>query len=103
MGTPIPEGLKKHLHFGTYDDTADSDEHIENFDALLDYHGVQGLIKCRLFSTILRKGEMAWYKGLPINPSHLGKRPLMLILNTLHRLPSASKVRSDTRGHHARQ
>ncbi|XP_058741225.1 uncharacterized protein LOC131613585 [Vicia villosa] len=38
---------------------------MENIDALLDYRGVPGAIKCRLFLTTLRKGAMTWYKSLP--------------------------------------
>ena len=45
--------------------TTDPDEHVENIDALLDYRGVRGAFKCRLFPTTLRKRAMSWYKNLP--------------------------------------
>lgn len=47
-----------------YNDPSDLVEHIENIDAMLDYCGVYGAIKCILFLTTLRKGEMTWYKSL---------------------------------------
>ena len=65
MAAQLPKGLEKPPPLGTYDGTSDPDEHIENIDALLDYRGVRGAIKCRLFPTTLRKGAMAWYKSLP--------------------------------------
>ncbi|MCI77061.1 hypothetical protein A2U01_0098331, partial [Trifolium medium] len=61
MKVPLPVGLEKPPSLGTYNRTTDSDEHIENIDAMLDYRGVRGAIKCKLFSTTLRKGAMAWY------------------------------------------
>ena len=64
IDTQLPIGLEKPPPLGTYDGTHDPDEHIENIDALLDYRGVRGAIKCRLFPTTLKKGEMPWYKSL---------------------------------------
>ena len=52
-------GLEKPPPLGTYDGTTNPDEHIENINALLDYRGVRGTIKCRLFLTTLRKGAMS--------------------------------------------
>src|ERR1051325_10274225 len=51
MDIPIPSDLVKIPRLGQYDNTTDPDEHIENIDALLDYHGVHEAIKCRLFPT----------------------------------------------------
>ena len=65
LNTKLPRGLEKPPPLGQYDGTTDPDEHIENIDALLDYRGVRGAIKCRLFPTTLRKGAMTWYKSLP--------------------------------------
>ncbi|XP_058762717.1 uncharacterized protein LOC131636086 [Vicia villosa] len=65
LEAPLPNGLEKPPPLGTYDGTTDPNEHIENIDALLDYRGVPGAIKCRLFPTTLRKGAMTWYKSLP--------------------------------------
>ena len=65
MDAPLPIGLEKPPNLGTYNEATDLDDHIENVDALLDYHGVKGTIRCRLFPTTLRKGEMYWYKSLP--------------------------------------
>ncbi|XP_058756308.1 uncharacterized protein LOC131629545 [Vicia villosa] len=65
LEAPLPTGLEKPPPLGTYDGTTDTDEHIENIEALLDYRGVPGAIKCRLFPTTLRKGAMTWYKSLP--------------------------------------
>ncbi|XP_058774402.1 uncharacterized protein LOC131648685 [Vicia villosa] len=65
LEAPLPAGLEKPPPLGTYDGTTDPEEHIENIDALLDYRGVPGAIKCRLFPTTLRKGAKTWYKSLP--------------------------------------
>lgn len=62
---PLRVGLEKPLPMGTYEGTTDLDGHIENIDALLNYRGFQGAIKCRMFSKTLWKREMAWYKSLP--------------------------------------
>lgn len=64
LEAPFPVGLEKPPPLGTYYRTTDLDEHIENIDVVLDYRGVPGVIKCRLFSTTLRKGAMTWYKSL---------------------------------------
>ena len=64
METPIPTGMKKPLPLATYDGTADLDDHIEDFEAMLNYHNVGGAIRCRLFPTTLRKSVMEWYKSL---------------------------------------
>ncbi|XP_058785358.1 uncharacterized protein LOC131660196 [Vicia villosa] len=65
MEAPLQAGLQKPPPLGTYDGTTDPNEHIENIDALLDYRGVSGVIKCWLFPTTLRKGAITWYKSLP--------------------------------------
>jgi len=56
--TPIPCGLDKPLKMKSYDWTSDLDEHIENIEAVLTYHSVQGAVKCKLFLTTLRWGAM---------------------------------------------
>ena len=61
----LPVGLEKSPLLGTYEGTIDPDGHIENIDALLDYRGIMGAIKCKLFPTTLKKGAMSWYKSLP--------------------------------------
>jgi hypothetical protein len=48
-----------------YDGTSDPDEHIENIDIVLDYRGIRGAVKCKLFPTTLKKDAMNWYKSLP--------------------------------------
>lgn len=64
MDVPLLLGLEKPLNLGTYDGTTKPNEHIENIDALLDYRGVRGAIKCNLFPTTLRNDAMTWYKIL---------------------------------------
>jgi hypothetical protein len=49
----------------TYDGSTDPDDHIENIEVVLDYRGVPGSIKCKLFPSSLRKGAISWYKNLP--------------------------------------
>ncbi|XP_058784380.1 uncharacterized protein LOC131659170 [Vicia villosa] len=53
-----------------YDRTTDPDDHIWSIEAVMDYHVVQGSIKCRIFPTTLRKGAMTWYRNLPPNSIH---------------------------------
>ncbi|MCI08447.1 hypothetical protein A2U01_0029524, partial [Trifolium medium] len=65
MEVPLPVGMEKPPAMDTYDESTDPDDHIENVEAVLDYRGVRGSIKCKLFPTKLRKGAMAWYKSLP--------------------------------------
>jgi hypothetical protein len=59
-------GLEKPPAMDTYDGTTDPDDHIENIKVVFDYRGVRGSIKCKLYSTKLRKGAMIWYKNLPL-------------------------------------
>ncbi|MCI35175.1 hypothetical protein A2U01_0056396, partial [Trifolium medium] len=59
MSVPLPPGLEKPPHLGTYDGLTDPNEHIENIDVLLNYRQLRGAIKCKLFPTTLRKGAMA--------------------------------------------
>jgi hypothetical protein len=66
MRVPLPVGLEKPPAMDTYDGTTDPDDHIENVEAVLDYRRVRGAIKCKLFSTTLRKATMTWYKNLPL-------------------------------------
>ncbi|MCI19071.1 hypothetical protein A2U01_0040226, partial [Trifolium medium] len=63
MDVPSPVGMEKPSTMDTYDGSTDPDDHIENIEAILDYRGVQGSIKCKLFPITLRKGAMAWYKS----------------------------------------
>jgi len=51
----------------SYDGTTDSDEHIENIEAVLTYRSVQGAVKCKLFVTTLRRGAVTWFKNLQRN------------------------------------
>ncbi|MCI76034.1 hypothetical protein A2U01_0097303, partial [Trifolium medium] len=55
MRAPIPTGFKRPPPLGAYDGQTDPDEHIDNINAILDFHRVSGAIRCRLFPTTLRK------------------------------------------------
>ena len=48
----------------SYDGTTDMDEHIKNIEAVLTYRSVQGVVKCKLFVTTLRRGVVTWFKDL---------------------------------------
>jgi hypothetical protein len=65
MRVPLPPGLEKPPVMDIYDGSTDPNDHIENIEVVLDWRRVRGAIKCKLFSTTLRKGAMIWYKGLP--------------------------------------
>ena len=60
----IPRGLEKPLQIDSYDGTTDSDDHIQNIEAVLTYRSVEGAIKCKLFVTTLRRGVVTWFKNL---------------------------------------
>ncbi|KAK2409752.1 hypothetical protein QL285_045156 [Trifolium repens] len=65
MRVPLPPGLEKLPVMDTYDGSTDPDDHLENIEAVLEWRRVRGAIKCKIFSTTLRKGALTWYKGLP--------------------------------------
>jgi len=64
---PIPRGLEKPPQMDSYDGTTDLDEHIENIEAVLTYRSVQGVVKCKLFVTTLRREAVTWFKNLRRN------------------------------------
>jgi len=51
----------------SYDGTTDPDMHIENIEAILTYRSMQGVVKCKLFVTTLRRGAVTWFKNLRRN------------------------------------
>jgi hypothetical protein len=51
----------------SYNGTTYPDEHIENIEAVLTYRSVQGAVKCKLFVTTLRRGDVTWFKNLRRN------------------------------------
>jgi hypothetical protein len=63
----IPCRLEKPPQMDSYDGTTDPDEHIENIEADLTYRSGQGVVKCKLFVTTLRRGVVTWFKNLQIN------------------------------------
>ncbi|MCI90472.1 hypothetical protein A2U01_0111764, partial [Trifolium medium] len=54
MRVSLSVGLEKPPPLDTFDGSTDPNDHIENIEAVLDYRGVQGSIKCKLFPTTLR-------------------------------------------------
>src|ERR1051325_85679 len=70
MNAPIPRGMEKPPPLATYDGVDDPIDHIDGFEAMLQYLNVGGPIKCRLFPTTLRKTVMDWYKSLPPGSIH---------------------------------
>ncbi|MCI45454.1 hypothetical protein A2U01_0066693, partial [Trifolium medium] len=64
MKALIHAGFERPPPLETYDGQSDPDEHIDNINVILDFCMVSGAIRCRLFSTILRKGAMTWYQSL---------------------------------------
>jgi len=45
--------------------TTNPDEHIKNMEAILNYRGVRGPVKYRLFSLTLKREVLTWKKILP--------------------------------------
>jgi hypothetical protein len=81
---------------GTSDGSTDPDDHIENIKVVLNYQGVQGSIKCKLFPTTLRKGAMSWYKNLPPESIDSWKELCR------HCFPKTTKDTGHPRGHSAK-
>lgn len=54
----IPRAFEKLPNLKTYDDTLDSDEHMEHIDTVLDYHETRGAMKCKLFILTLKRAAM---------------------------------------------
>ncbi|MCI56862.1 hypothetical protein A2U01_0078113, partial [Trifolium medium] len=44
MRAPIPAGFERPPPLGTYDGQSDLDKHIDNINAILDFHMVSGAI-----------------------------------------------------------
>ncbi|KAK2397452.1 hypothetical protein QL285_059022 [Trifolium repens] len=65
MRAPIPSALERLPNLPSYDGLTDPDDHINNFNTILNFHRTSGAIRCRLFPTTLRKGALTWYKSLP--------------------------------------
>jgi hypothetical protein len=74
MRAPIPAGLERLPNLPAwlerlpnlpaYDGLIDPDDHVNNFNAILNFRKTSGAIRCRLFPTTLRKGALTWYTSL---------------------------------------
>jgi hypothetical protein len=62
MRAPIPTTLERLPNLPAYDGLTDPDDHVNNFNAILNFRKTSGAIRCRLFPTTLRKGALTWYK-----------------------------------------
>ncbi|XP_039687013.1 uncharacterized protein [Medicago truncatula] len=51
----------------SHDGTTDPGKHIKNIEKFLTYRSVQGVVKCKLFVTTLRRGDVTWFKHLRRN------------------------------------
>jgi hypothetical protein len=65
MKAAVPPALERLPALPSYDGLTDPDDHINNFNAILNFRKVSGPIRCRLFPTTLRKGALTWYTSLP--------------------------------------
>lgn len=65
MRAAIPAALERLPNLPSYDGLTDPDDHINNFNAILNFRKTSGAIRCRLFPTTLRKGALTWYTSLP--------------------------------------
>ncbi|KAK2416133.1 hypothetical protein QL285_038556 [Trifolium repens] len=65
MKAPIPAALERLPNLPSYDGLTDPDDHVNNFNTILNFHNTSGAIRCRLFPTTLRKGALTWYTSLP--------------------------------------
>ena len=64
---PSPLRIGKVAQMDSYDGTTDSDEHIENIEAILTYRSLWGAVKCKLFVTTLWRGAITSFKNLRRN------------------------------------
>ncbi|KAK2445077.1 hypothetical protein QL285_016049 [Trifolium repens] len=65
MRAPIPAALERLPNIPSYNGLTDPDDHINNFNTILNFRKTSGAIRCRLFPTTLRKGALTWYTSLP--------------------------------------
>ncbi|KAK2403502.1 hypothetical protein QL285_052932 [Trifolium repens] len=65
MRAPIPAALERLPNLPSYDGLTDPDDHIKNFNTILNFRRTSGAIRCRLFPTTLRKGALTRYTSLP--------------------------------------
>jgi hypothetical protein len=65
MRAPIPATLEKLPNLPSYDGLTDPNDHVDNFNAILNFRKTSKAIRCRLFPTTLRKGALTWYTSLP--------------------------------------
>ncbi|KAK2437304.1 hypothetical protein QL285_022212 [Trifolium repens] len=65
MRAPIPAALERLPNLPSYDGLTDPDDHVNNFNTILNFRNTSGAIKCRFFPTTLRKGALTWYTSLP--------------------------------------
>ncbi|KAK2397422.1 hypothetical protein QL285_058998 [Trifolium repens] len=65
MRAPIPAALERLPNLPSYDGLTDPDDHINNFNTILNFRRTSGAIRCRLFPATLRKGALTWYTSLP--------------------------------------
>ncbi|KAK2376303.1 hypothetical protein QL285_077105 [Trifolium repens] len=65
MRAPIPAALERLPNLPSYDGLTDPDDHVNNFNTILNFRNTSGAIRCRLFPTTLRKGALTWYTSLP--------------------------------------
>jgi hypothetical protein len=60
-----PQALEKPPKLETYDGATDPYEDVEHIYTVLDYHGAQSDVKCKLFVLTLKGSAMTLFKGLP--------------------------------------
>jgi hypothetical protein len=60
MRAPIPAALERLPNLPSYDGLTDPDDHVNNFNTILNFRNTSGAIRCRLFPTTLRKGALTW-------------------------------------------
>ncbi|KAK2435525.1 hypothetical protein QL285_020578 [Trifolium repens] len=65
MRVPIPAALERLPNLPSYDGLSDPDDHINNFNTILNFRNTSEAIRCRFFPTTLRKGALTWYTSLP--------------------------------------
>lgn len=62
--------MEKLAAMDLYDGTTDPEDHILHVETMLDYHFINGAIKCRIFPTTLKGGAKTLYKSLSRNSIH---------------------------------
>ena len=66
IGVPLSNKWKD-FNRERYDDTTDSNEHMDAYTTYMSLYTLEDAILCRVFPTSLKGGALSWFTKLPLN------------------------------------